>query len=146
MSNPFKPNDKVLTKHKGGEVEATVRLVWKEEVQVRLLGGMLVWRTVRTVRVIPTTVPMEDSAGEEAGGTPPIAPNEESTEPVPATKAFSTEGGPEGTANVDPVAEQTASEPPDHTELESPKAEIVSCGLPEEVADRKRNHKGRRRR
>jgi hypothetical protein len=49
MENPFKPDDKVITKVKGIEVEAVVRLVWNNEVQVRLPDGPLVWRTVKTV-------------------------------------------------------------------------------------------------
>jgi hypothetical protein len=66
MDNPFKPDDKVLTHRKGVEIEATVRTIWNHEVQVRAADGDLLWRTVKTVRIV--TAPETDQPAD----TPPI--------------------------------------------------------------------------
>ncbi|MBB5036167.1 prolipoprotein diacylglyceryl transferase [Prosthecobacter dejongeii] len=52
MDNPFKPGDKVLIMRKGVELEATVRTTFNHEVQVRVADGELLWRTVKTARLI----------------------------------------------------------------------------------------------
>lgn len=49
MENPFQPNEKVITKFKGEEVEATVVQTWNKEVQVKTADGVLRWRTAKTV-------------------------------------------------------------------------------------------------
>lgn len=48
VQNPFKLEDKVRTKVKGIEVEATVTKTWQQEVQVRTAEGLL-WRSIYTV-------------------------------------------------------------------------------------------------
>ncbi|RYD71119.1 MAG: hypothetical protein EOP84_25465, partial [Verrucomicrobiaceae bacterium] len=47
--NPFKPDDKVITKQQGIDVEAVVRAIYNDEVQVRTPDGVLRWRTAKTV-------------------------------------------------------------------------------------------------
>ena len=67
MANPFKPDDKVRITVKGADVEATVRLVWNDEVQVRTPDKTLLWRAVKTVRPFETATP----APTEPMQTPP---------------------------------------------------------------------------
>src|SRR5690348_3392845 len=69
MENPFKADQKVTTKIKGVEVEAVVRLTWQNEVQVRTADGKLLWRTVKTVRPVPTPA----TACEPAPSPEPVA-------------------------------------------------------------------------
>jgi hypothetical protein len=57
MVNPFKPGDKVLIFRKGIEMEATVRSTWNHEVQVRVADGELLWRTVKTARLVVEAKP-----------------------------------------------------------------------------------------
>lgn len=91
MENPFKPNDKVLTKIKGVEVEATVRLIWNNEVQVKCPDGSLRWRTSKTVwppsssarqvspspepamQALADPAPPAENPAREAGETAPSA-------------------------------------------------------------------------
>jgi hypothetical protein len=49
MQNPFKTGDIVLTKLKGKEIQAAVSKIWKNEVQVKITEGELLWRTMYTV-------------------------------------------------------------------------------------------------
>lgn len=74
MINPFKPGDKVLIQRKGIEIEAVVRSTWNHEVQVRIADGELLWRTVKTARLI--------QAAEPASSTPE-APQEPDAAQVP---------------------------------------------------------------
>lgn len=67
MVNPFKPGDKVLIFRKGIEMEATVRSTWNHEVQVRVADGELLWRTVKTARLVVEAKPevVEGEVGVE---------------------------------------------------------------------------------
>ena len=53
MVNPFKPGDKVLAMRKGVEITATVRTTWNHEVQIFSDTGELLWRTMKTIRMVP---------------------------------------------------------------------------------------------
>ena len=82
MVNPFKSGDKVLTLRKGIEIEATVRTIWKHEVQVRAADGELLWRTMKTIRSVPvppTDQPADtpqnpDSGTDATQAKPPVEP------------------------------------------------------------------------
>jgi len=49
VKNPFKVGEKVITKVDGKEVEAVVTKLWQNEVQVRISGNELRWRTIFSV-------------------------------------------------------------------------------------------------
>ena len=87
MENQFKPDDKVLTKIKGAEVETTVRLIWNNEVQVKCPDGSLRWRTSKTVwfpmaQITPASSPVPSP--EVPALAEPLAPTEE---PAPSAEA-----------------------------------------------------------
>jgi hypothetical protein len=147
-TNPYKPDDKVFIKIKGAEVEATVRLVWKDEVQVRVSGGSLLWRTVRTVKSVA-------SPGAETPAAP-VAGTDPGTETV-VSPAIGTDAGTSNSAQAAPANESGAS--PEATsvvtssvtsaESVQPSAggtEQIACGGPEVEADRKRAKKSKRSR
>jgi len=152
--NPFKPDDKVRIKIKGAEVEATVRLVWNDEVQVRIADKTLLWRTVKTVRPLETAAP---ASVEHTQTAPPPAEPGAST-PVQNNSEM-TPAGSVSTASVVPQNESESAppvlqEPIRTTEGTStlphasaaPTPEVSSCGVPETVAERSRaKKKGRRR-
>ena len=166
MANPFKPDDKVITKQQGVEVEAVVRLIYNDEVQVRTPDGVLRWRTAKTV-----WFPKEpESPGEleaalivTAGAVTPVAeaPVEQ---PAPQIEASDEEPAPElvegaeesnapevesseRTEAVDPEQEEVEPQPPVQTPpLVDTRPEYGPCGVPETMAQRKRNRKGGRRR
>lgn len=74
MVNPFKPGDKVLIFRKGIEMEATVRSTWNHEVQVRVADGELLWRTVKTARLVVEAKPevIEGDVGVDPSSSPTI--------------------------------------------------------------------------
>jgi len=161
MANPFKPDDKVRIKVKGADVEATVRLVWNDEVQVRTADKALLWRTVKTVW------PKDVQSGQPTPQQPaamhdPKAPDQAAMESalqsaVTQTEAPTPTAEMAGSAQVDaqsagvekPQPEAPAPAPipdtPTHG-LDTSTIEVSSCGVPETVADRKRaKRKGRRK-
>ena len=71
MVNPFKPGDKVLSMRKGVEITATVRTTWNHEVQIFSDTGELLWRTMKTIRMVP------EGESEQVAD----APSEEQTAP-----------------------------------------------------------------
>jgi hypothetical protein len=79
MANPFKPDDKVQTKVKGTVVDATVRLVWNEVVQVHTADNALAWRSAKTVwfpaaTSLPVDTPPANTASSgETGDVPHLA-------------------------------------------------------------------------
>ena len=73
MDNPFKPDEKVVTKVKGADVEATVAQVFNNEVQVKTADGKLLWRTMHTVWS-PGSTPIPKAAKPKAEVTPPVVP------------------------------------------------------------------------
>jgi hypothetical protein len=78
MTNPFKPEDRVQTKVKGSVVDAVVRLVWKDEVQVRTGDNELLWRSVKTVwlpSVAPQAEPANDTNTAGIGAAEHIQPS-----------------------------------------------------------------------
>ena len=72
MDNPFKPDQKVVTKVKGADVEATVAQVFNNEVQVTA-DGKLLWRTMHTVWS-PGSTPIPKAAKPKAEVAPPVVP------------------------------------------------------------------------
>jgi len=173
MANPFKPDDKVRIKVKGADVEATVRLVWNDEVQVRTADKALLWRTVKTVW------PNDVQGGEPTSQQPaamhdPKAPDQAAMQSAPQSAVTQTEtpaptGDMAGSAQVEvqsagvenaqlevqsagvvrPQPEPPAPTPNPATPVTKPDAsavELSSCGVPETVADMKRaKKKGRRK-
>ena len=161
MANPFKPDDKVRIKVKGADVEATVRLVWNDEVQVRTADKALLWRTVKTVW------PKDVQSGQPTPQQPaamhdPKAPDQAAMQSAPQSAVTQTEtpaptGDMAGSAQVEvqsagvvrPQPEPPAPTPNPATPVTKPDAsavELSSCGVPETVADRKRaKRKGRRK-
>ena len=161
MANPFKPDDKVRIKVKGADVEATVRLVWNDEVQVRTADKALLWRTVKTVW------PNDVQGGEPTSQQPaamhdPKAPDQAAMQSAPQSAVTQTEtpaptGDMAGPAHVEvqsagvenPQPEPPAPTPNPATPAPNPDAsavELSSCGVPETVADMKRaKKKGRRK-
>ena len=86
MENPFKPNDKVMTKVKGADVQATVAQVFKNEVQVKTADDKLLWRTMHTVwypgaSPIPKPEKPKAEAAQEPAPVAPVAPAENSPQP-----------------------------------------------------------------
>lgn len=126
--NPFAPGDKVITKHKGAEVEATVRLVWNDEVQVRTQpDNVLRWRTVKTVR------PAAVSAQTVDASVPPRAPTpDEIPAPAPVVETQ--------------PAPQEVQEPTQAGATTQPATNVVPCGATEVQPNAKGNRKARRRR
>ena len=121
MVNPFKPGDKVSIQRKGVEHEAVVRTTFNHEVQVRVADGELLWRTVKTARLIQAAEPASDTpeAPQEPGAdqapaessSAPEAP-EEVAEGVPsgeAAEVVAQESAPE--AETAPAEAETVSEP-----------------------------------
>lgn len=143
--NPYKPDDKVFIKIKGSEVEATVRLVWKDEVQVRVTGGGLLWRTVRTVKSVTTPANETPAA--------PVVEAEPVTEAAVAPEA-QTDAATANVAQAAPPNESGAS--PERTNAVTTSVasaqpsesgtEHTACGVPEIEADRKRAKKSKRSR
>jgi len=151
MTNPFKPEDKILTKVKGMEVEATVRQVWNEEVQVRIPGGALLWRTIRTVR-LPSSEP-PGTTEETAMNTPGsvvasvAGPEESIPAPVIATTGSEPEQKPvEAIASSVPEVGEAAPASLPHQNSPAAKQKLSSCGVRDDEAGRKRQRKARRRR
>lgn len=81
MVNPFNPGDKVLILRQGVELEATVRTTWNHEVQVRIADGELLWRTVKTARLIVAAPAVEQKPLEEPAQT--VEEAVETVEPGP---------------------------------------------------------------
>jgi len=161
MANPFKPEDKVTIKIKGVEVEATVRLVWNDEVQVRTADKALLWRTVKTVWAMGVQAG-QPTPQQPAAMHDPKAPDQEATQSalqpaVTQTEAPAPTGDMAGPAQVEVQSagvENAQPEPPALTpthDTPAPKpdasvVELSSCGVPETVADMKRaKRKGRRK-
>jgi hypothetical protein len=148
-SNPYKPNDKVFITVKGAEVEATVRLVWKDEVQVRPPSGGLIWRTVRTVRATATPVaetPTEPVVESGPIAQAPAASHESETGAVPVR---SEEPPPSNGPSVETESAAADTGAAASAEPVQPKVdpiEQVACGVPEVEADRKRSKKSKRHR
>lgn len=102
MVNPFNPGDKVLILRQGVELEATVRTTFNHEVQVRVADGELLWRTVKTARLIvpaavvtePLIAPTPEPAMESESSSEPVQ-EAEHTSDLPAE-----ESGPVGTLRV----------------------------------------------
>jgi len=123
MENPFKPEDKVSTKVKGADVEATVVQIFQNEVQVKTSDGKTLWRTMHTVW-IPGSAPIPkpakigaDSRAELPGAQPG---NQKPAEPTTASEAAIVEssdggiGGEGENASAEvalPVVEDAISEP-----------------------------------
>jgi hypothetical protein len=158
MANPFKPDDKVRIKVKGADVEATVRLVWNDEVQVRTADKALLWRTVKTVwppKDVQAGQPTPqqpaamhdpkapDQAALQTAVTPPETPTPTGDMAGPALVEVQSAGA----ENAQP--EPPAPTPNPATPATKPDAsavELSSCGVPETVADMKRaRRKGRRK-
>lgn len=136
MENPYSPEDKVLTKQGGVEVEATVRITFNDEVQVRTPDGILRWRNVRTVWRKPVDVV---SASDERPAQPaPQQPPQIQPEEVQIQPEYAAAPSPQ-------EAPKESQEPPQENAAEAPKEEVVSCGLPEVAEKIKRTKKGRRR-
>ena len=100
MENPYKPDEKVLTKMKGADVEATVTQVWQNEVQIKTSDGKLTWRTMHTVwypGASPIPKPERPKAVVTQGSTPaaPVPaeskPQPDAVSPVAPTSSESTE-------------------------------------------------------
>jgi hypothetical protein len=153
MANPFKPDDKVRIKVKGADVEATVRLVWNDEVQVRIPDKTLLWRAVKTVHPLDEPAP----ASSEPPQTPPPP-----AEPTAIQEASIQPAHPSPTADMAAPAqvevhsagvENAQPEPPAPTPIrdtqlhgsDTSAMEVSSCGVPETVADRKRARRNGRR-
>ena len=138
MANPFKPEDKVRTKLKGSEVEATVRAIWNDEVQVRTPDGVLRWRTAKTVWLVvdETVLPSPESVSETTA--PAVQPTSAPTE------APSVDGPhPEAVVASDPqlqTVEAQAEAMPSTVEPEStavtpePAAVVATVPLPDASA------------
>lgn len=150
MANQFKPDDKVLTKHKGVEVEATVRLVWNGEVQVRTPDGVLRWRTVKTVwpASAPAAVskpgiqlPGEAVAATPSGGAESVVQPDEAT-PAPSNVDHT---APVPAADVQPPT-QAVQDDTQGVATVQPKLDVVPCGAADEQPKSKRSRKSRRRR
>ena len=111
MENPFKPDEKVLTKIKGIEVEVTVRLTFNNEVQVKCPDGSLRWRTAKTVW--RPTVPA-DAPSPAADPAPEPVPVVEATAPAesiapaeePAPSVETTTASNESSAAASEIARQ----------------------------------------
>ena len=92
MENPFKEGDRVVILRKGIEAEAVVRTTWRHEVQVRVQGGELIWRTAKTIlRTLPAEVPTPDAVPNNGKAAEEIAdekqPSVDSKPDVPAQPA-----------------------------------------------------------
>ena len=78
MKNPFKVDDKVITKVRGAEVEAVVTKLWQNEVQVRTPDNELRWRTIYTVwypNGSPLPRPLKQTANAKATSKIPVKPS-----------------------------------------------------------------------
>lgn len=150
--NEFKPDDKVLTKVKGVEVGAVVRLVWNNEVQVRTADGALRWRTTRTVAPLNSAEDSPEVGVSEVSAPSSKAPTEpeipapadaipESVEPSPAGPAST-----EDRAEVSQPFETESRNAPEVCQPATGTTEVSPCGVPETEAARKRGKKARRRR
>jgi hypothetical protein len=106
MINPFKPGDKVLIQRKGIEIEAVVRSTWNHEVQVRIADGELLWRTVKTARLI--------QAAEPASSTPgaPLEPDAAQVPPEETSLPEAVEEVAEAPASVESAEPAPAPEAP----------------------------------
>lgn len=102
----------MLILRKGVEMEATVRSTWNHEVQVRVADGELLWRTVKTARLIVQAVPETAPADQEAppSDTPPETPSLPGVadEPEPVTEQGHAEA-PLPTAEELPASVETFS-------------------------------------
>ena len=116
MENPFKINDKVMTKVKGVEVETTVAQVFNNEVEVKTAEEKLLWRTMHTVW-LPGSAPIPKPA--KVVPVPEVVPVVPVPQPVPDA------GGSESQVQTAPVStiEQTGSEVPATSE---PTAELAA--------------------
>lgn len=120
MVNPFKPGDKVLILRQGVELEATVRTTFNHEVQVRLADGELLWRTVKTARLIvsaavvtePVMTPTHEAASEPMPSVILSAQESENLPQVPAEEVGATQTPATVEVAVEPEAKpETATSP-----------------------------------
>ena len=163
MANSFKPDDKVITRQQGIDVEAIVRLIYNDEVQVRTPDGVLRWRTAKTVwfpvGAVPSAAAEEisaepiDTATEAPVDSPAADPEPQTEEAVsaPDSDLAALETGEDNDSDsAAPVLarpDETQPEPAIQTQpLVDTHLEIAPCGVPETMAERKRNRKGGRRR
>lgn len=142
MENPFKPGDAVLTFVKRIEVEATVKQVWKQEVQVKVKDSkLLLWRTQHTVWypgsapipkepkavaspvVLVGTPAMEDAPKPERG---PETPPEHFVENSAQSAALEIQSG---------AAESAEEQAPMH----APSAETTGVAAPRRSKKNRRN-------
>jgi hypothetical protein len=82
MENPFKAGDAVLTKVKDKDVSATVRQIWRNEVQVKVDKGEVLWRTMYTVWY-PGSTPLAREDKQVAA----VAPTAPESTPAPRPKS-----------------------------------------------------------
>ncbi len=173
MANPFKPDDKVITKQQGKEIVAVVRLIYNDEVQVRTPDGVLRWRTAKTVwfpeqaqqpvepdapsidqeAPLSTAAEITDVGSEAPVEQPSPESIEAAEEPIPEQE----EGVGEPSALEPEPSEPTGAGVPveeevlPQTSVQTPplvdtRLEYGPCGVPETMAQRRRNRKGGRRR
>ena len=131
MDNPLKAGDKVLILRKGQELEATVRTTFNHEVQVRVADGELLWRTVKTARLIAASVEVEE--GPQAGQESPLP------EVVPDNAGQGSDQ-----ADAAPLAESESGE----TSLPAQTAELAeqdSAPAPSSRKDKRRHRHPRNR-
>ncbi len=152
-NNPYKPEDKVLTKIKGTEVEAVVRLVWNDEVQVRAPHG-LIWRTAKTVRPLTSEAapPAAEPVLPQVSGE--VQPGASASEPVPSpsgppAQAVASEPSPEPPPAEVTTPDLSAATPDTQSGVEqtapasTPEpARVIACGIePVAKKPRKRHRK-----
>jgi hypothetical protein len=110
MENPFKPGDKVVAMRKGVEIAAMVRTTWNHEVQIFTDTGELLWRTMKTIRMVPVGEP-EMALGAPSGEQ--VVPEEE----------------------IHPPQEQSPATPPETVEAESAAPAHVTEAPQEDLAE-----------
>jgi hypothetical protein len=126
MVNPFKPGDKVLAMRKGVEITATVRTTWNHDVQIFSDTGELLWRTMKTIRMVPDgesepvteapseeqTAPEETYLPQEQSPAQPETAEAESAAPVHVTEATQEDLSAEDeAASTDEAPEAAPGEP-----------------------------------
>lgn len=130
MVNPFKPGDKVLILRKGIELEAVVRTTFNHEVQVRASDGELLWRTVKTARLL-----MTGESTPETPETPQEADANQGMAPPP----------PEPEAPEESARDNSPAEAPEPVEMEpAPEPQLMAPEV-EAASEPKRSKKARKR-
>lgn len=125
-------------------MEATIRLVWKDEVQVRVPSGALLWRTVRTVRA--TASPVAKTRAAPPAECSPIIEAGDATEQNAGETALKAVAAPEPLVDAEATVVNTgAAETVGSIQPDTSAAAHLACGVPEVEAERKEAKQGKKR-